>query len=232
MSDNDPVLLHIETATAVCSVALSKGEKLLELKETTAGLQHSSSLVPFIRDIVDSAGMKMTDMEGVSVSAGPGSFTGLRVGMASAKGVCFGLDIPLIALSTLEALATAARKMWPGYDYYLPMLDARRMEVYAAVYDDRGNCLVKDEARVVDASFYQELKGRGKRILYFGDGAGKCRDVLPATTFYFADLLCSAAHLISPAVKIWRARRFSDPMYAAPAYLKPPNITKPSKPRL
>lgn len=232
MSDSNPLLLHIETATAVCSVAISKGDDLLELEETSTGLRHSSSLIPFIRDVVVRAGIMMKDLDGVSVSSGPGSFTGLRVGMASAKGICFGLDIPIIALSTLEALAIAASQKWSGFDYYLPMIDARRMEVYAAIYDASGNCLVRDEAKVIDASIYHELSRDGSHILYFGDGAGKCQDVLPKESFTFADLLCSASHLVIPAVRSWREERFSNPMYAAPVYLKPPNITKPSKPSL
>jgi len=179
------LLLHIETATKNCSVSLSDGAQLRCVKEfNDQSYSHGELLHVFIDELFTTTGTSMGDLKAVTVSKGPGSYTGLRIGVAAAKGICFTLDIPLIGLSTLEILARAISVTNDAY--IVPLLDARRMEVYSAVYDENYTCIRGIQAEVINADSFAEYLVKGK-VYFLGDGAEKCRDVIRHENAIFMD---------------------------------------------
>lgn len=224
------LLLHIETATPTCSVALSENDVLLAVKEKSGPGIHAGSITLLIEEVFEKTGKSPVRLDAVSVSEGPGSYTGLRIGVSTAKGICYALEKPLIAVSTLEAMAYGLDRERAGYgDAVLcPMIDARRMEVYTAVYDIKLQELSPAEARVIDRHTFEELLDR-KKVLFFGTGAGKCEPLYAhLENALFPPFSCSAAHLIRPASQKYRMGRFEDTAYFEPAYLKDfqPGIAK------
>lgn len=166
-------LILIETSTSLCSVALCRNGEVVAYEESKEPKAHASMTAPFVQSVLQQAGLTIKDCDGVCVSSGPGSYTGLRVGVSTAKGLCFGAKIPLFALSTMDIL----REM--GGDkakYIVPMIDARRMEVYCAVYKD-GVKIANTAPVVVDENSFAEYLNDGE-VLFIGDGAGKCADVI------------------------------------------------------
>ena len=166
-----PLILLLETATTNCSVALESDGKLLASRNVNSGYTHSEKINLFIQEVVKEAGTALGSIQAVAVSNGPGSYTGLRIGLSTAKGLCYALDIPLIAISTLDAMA-AGLSARPG-ELIVPMIDARRMEVYSSVYDDQQSGITEPEAIVVDENYYSSFRN-GKKLLLAGDGADKC----------------------------------------------------------
>ena len=160
-------ILHLETTTKVCSVALSKDAKIVALKELQEeGYSHGENLTLFIQDIVSEAGIEMRDLDAVSVASGPGSYTGLRIGASTAKGLCYALQIPLIAIDSLTGLIEQAREVHDGVNL-CAVIDARRMEVYNLLVDSNGNKLKEISADIIDSESYKEWEP----FVYFGDGA-------------------------------------------------------------
>jgi tRNA threonylcarbamoyladenosine biosynthesis protein TsaB len=218
------IVLNIETATTVCSVALAKDGELLGLKELNNGYTHAENLTVFIEDIVREAGVRLSDIDAVAVSKGPGSYTGLRIGVAAAKGICFGLNRPLIAVDTLKSLTWQFVNSTPGIRYpalFCPMLDARRMEVYCALYDQQLNELESVQAKIIDEnSFESYLKDH--LIYFFGDGASKCREKLGLNSnAVFIERVCpSASAMISFSELACNLKQFEDIAYFEPYYLK------------
>ncbi len=215
-------ILHIETATPVCSVALSFDNKLLTIRETSEENAHSSRITIFIEECLKEAGVEAKDLKAVALSAGPGSYTGLRIGAATAKGLCYALNIPLISVSSLQSMALSflSERNKKENDFLLcPMIDARRMEVYYALYDNELKELKPSAAEVITENFLSDFSG--KRIFYFGTGASKCRDLLSDKKFNFEEgNYNSARFLVETALDKLRGTQFEDLAYFEPLYLK------------
>jgi tRNA threonylcarbamoyladenosine biosynthesis protein TsaB len=220
-------ILLIETATASCSIAIAQDEKVLAVKELHEKNIHASQITLFIEDVLKDASLTFKHLNAVAVSKGPGSYTGLRIGVSTAKGICFALDIPMIGISTLEAMASALVSTSLEREYYCPMIDARRMEVYTAMYDSDLNEIQPVEAKIVDSDSYNEQLTT-RKIIFFGDGASKCTEFLanPNATIK-TDFINSARHLAKLALRRYNSEEFEDLAYFEPYYLKDFLILKP-----
>ena len=218
-----PYILHIETATRICSVGLSHYDTLIAIKEENNGqYSHSSSLTPFIEEVLKIAGIAIKNLDAVAVSMGPGSYTGLRIGVSSAKGLCFALDIPLIAVNTMAILAGLAKEFITRQDvkYYIPMIDARRMEVYSAIFDSEGQQVASIKAEIIDSNSFNNYLEQGV-VVFCGDGAMKCRDkITHHNAVFLNDMHISAAGMPQLAYKSFTAKRFENLAYFEPFYLK------------
>lgn len=218
------LILSLETATTVCSVALHKDGELVALQELHLQKSHSGYLAVLIKDIVNYSGHELKDVEMIALSKGPGSYTGLRIGTATAKGLCYALDIPLLAVNTLEAMAYGVSKYYYDRDVLLcPMIDARRMEVYCLFTDSKLDDVRETEAVVVDElSFKSQLETN--EVIFFGNGAFKCQDVLKqyANARFIADVHPSALSVgINASEKVKSGDlEFEDLAYFEPYYLK------------
>lgn len=224
-----PPLLLIETSTQVCSVSLAAGTQIMASRQTAQAKAHASLLAVFIQDILRECGMRVGDCAAVAVSGGPGSYTGLRVGVSTAKGLCFGASIPLVQVSSLELIAQlfieANTSENPGRIY--PMIDARRMDVYTAPY---AVCLENDTGRIarmegpVEAvtitvdRFMQDLE-QGP-VVFTGNGASKCREIINHPNAVFAPLESHANGMARAALKAYLGKRFEDVANYTPFYLK------------
>jgi tRNA threonylcarbamoyladenosine biosynthesis protein TsaB len=215
-----PIILHLETSTRMCSVALSSGGKLIAWKEQGGEYTHAENLTLFIQSVFDTAGIQIKDIDAVAVSKGPGSYTGIRIGVSVAKGLCYALEKPLLAIGTLEALTAGCKQRVQHTGLYCPMLDARRMEVYCALYDDKGNEVMAPGAVIIDAdSFKVELERQ--KIIFFGDGAAKCKELIRHTNAVFVDHLePSAQFMIGLSEKAFQSGQKEDIAYFVPSYLK------------
>lgn len=229
MEKNSAHILHIETATNICSVALSRNGNYLHHITESGTLQHASITTVLVERLLKEAGLSMADLEAVSLSEGPGSYTSLRVGMSVAKGICYGLDIPLIAVNTLEALAFAAREEQEESDYICAMIDARRMEVYASLYDRSMNRLIDNEALIMDENSFDEYLDKGSTIVICGNGGDKLKPLYKGKNIRFSVEDLDARYLIKPAQKRFIESAFADLAYFSPNYIKSPNITKAKK---
>lgn len=221
-----PHFLNIESATAVCSVVLSDDTKVLSMREKNTGNNHSELLTEYIAEVLAEAKVSPSCLDAVVVSKGPGSYTGLRIGVSAAKGLCFSVDVPLIAVDTLTSLAYRAKDKYPQENYiFCPMIDARRMEVFTAMFDSNLHRLSDVEAKVIDEHSYENLLADNlladNRILFYGDGAEKCKSVINSNNAIFdADILPSATSLICPAIQKFLSADFEDVAYFEPFYLK------------
>ena len=245
-------IILIETSTALCSVALAKDGRIVAYKESETPRAQASLTAPFVKDILDAQVLGVRDCDAVCVSKGPGSYTGLRVGVSTAKGLCFGAGIPLIAVGTLDTLVyqAADEGLLPeGCRYVVPMVDARRMEVYTAVFTPDGRQLTETRPQVIESLSQvigtrqpsspadpaagipiavADLLAEGP-VLFIGDGAGKCREVLAHPNAYFSQCCPKASAMLRPAFAAWDARRFEDTAYFEPFYLKDFIATVPRK---
>jgi len=216
------ILLHIETSTNVCSVALSKSGTCIFSKSNADGMNHAALLSVFIAEALEVLKSQGKSLNAVAVSSGPGSYTGLRIGVSTAKGLCYGLDIPLIAVSTLEVLAAEALKSFEGNENVLfcPMIDARRMEVYSAFYDSKLNLKREISADIIDSDSYSEILST-QPVYFFGNGAEKCKTTLTHSNARFIEnLVPLATNMISLAEKAYSEQKFVDTAYFEPFYLK------------
>lgn len=212
-------ILHIETSSKNCSVAISDGEELLCLcEEVSENYKQSESLHTFVEWALEGAEISLKEIEAVSLGKGPGSYTGLRIGAASAKGFCYGLKVPLIAVNSLETMIEPF--LGQNYDVIIPLIDARRMEVYCAVFDgNSGEMLTETEAKILDEQSFKELEG--KKILFVGDGAKKAQEILQISGADFNEnVYPSAKYLFKKAVEKFNREDFEDVAYFEPFYLK------------
>ena len=212
-------ILHIETSSKNCSVAISDGEKLLCLcEEVSENYKQSESLHTFVEWALEGAEISLKDLDAVSLGKGPGSYTGLRIGAASAKGFCYGLKVPLIATNSLETMIEPF--LSKNYDVIVPLIDARRMEVYCAVFNgNSGEMITETEAKILDEQSFTELEG--KKVLFVGDGAAKAKDILQISNAEFdANIYPSAKYLIKKSVEKFNQKDFEDVAYFEPFYLK------------
>jgi tRNA threonylcarbamoyladenosine biosynthesis protein TsaB len=219
------LILQIETATTSCSVALASNASVLAVKELNARNIHAEVITLYIEEVMAAAGKKLGELDAVAVSCGPGSYTGLRIGVSTAKGLCFALDKPLIAVNTLAAMAKGFIDQQRGNvdDGLLlcPMIDARRMEVFTAVYDGSGNEVKPTSAEIIDENSFSDLLDKS-RMIFFGDGAGKCREALGSNpnAVIVDDFINSAVYLTKPALQKFQDKQFEDVAYFEPFYLK------------
>lgn len=220
------ILLHLETAASVCSVALARDGQLLALRESDEKNAHSKVITLFVQEVMSSAGIMLEELDAVAVSEGPGSYTGLRIGVATAKGLCYSLDKPLIAVPTLESMAGGmaelAKDLKTGLPVLLcPMLDARRMEVYSALFSADGKIFRETRAEIIDEHSYEEYREK-YHLLLAGEGAEKCRPVLDhhQNITFLQNYRISAASLIPLALQRYHEGRFENNAYFEPFYLK------------
>lgn len=220
------MIICIETATNLCSVALCDSAGVISLKESNDLKSHASMLTLFIGDILKETGISASDLEAVAVSKGPGSYTGLRIGVSVAKGIAYAASIPLIGIeTTLSMFMGMSEKMTKEgridpYTLFCPMLDARRMEVYYALYDSSGNRIKDISAEIITEDSFNSVPESNKIIL-FGDGASKCKEILKRPGIQFADdFAMSAAYMYSPALLAFKSKHFEDVAYFEPFYLK------------
>ena len=207
----------------MCSVALAKDGEVLAVKESSEDKSHSSQITVFIEEVLAKAGAAMKDVEGVAVSEGPGSYTGLRIGVSTAKGLCYGLDIPLMAVNTLQTMALGASIERASGDntLYCPLIDARRMEVYYALYNGDNEMAGEVRAEIVDESFLQR-QFKDNEIVFFGDAVEKCQKVLGQNpnAVFLQNHLPTASNMAILAEKKYGSNQFEDVAYFEPFYLK------------
>ncbi len=222
-------ILHINSTTGICSVAISSGKELITCKETTEANSHTEVITLFINEVMKEVGITYKELSAVALASGPGSYTSLRVGCSTAKGICFGNDIPLITIPSLDILASSCIAMAKEGDYIIPMIDARRMEVYTAVYDYNGNKIDQDHALIIDDMAYQEYIDDSITHHLLGNGAKKTLDLLTQSSVQLHQKYSSAAYMPDLANRALLAQEFSDLGYFEPFYLKGANVTKSKK---
>ena len=219
-------ILLIETSTALTSVALADGGKVVFYKDDDASRNQSALTAPFIKEALDYQGITAKELDAVCVSMGPGSYTGLRVGVSSAKGLCFGAGKPLIAVGTLdclvwEAIASGAAD---GCKYIVPMIDARRMEVYTAVFTPDGHRTTEVAPSIIDENSFADIladaAATNQKVLFIGDAAEKCSKVITSPASVFAQQNPTARGLLAPAIKKFEAGQYENVAYFEPFYLK------------
>lgn len=221
-------ILSIETGTEVCSVALAEDGELVSLRESGAeGRAHANQLGLFIDEVLRENGMDADELDAVAVGSGPGSYTGLRIGVSTAKGICYALGRPLIAVDSLQALARIAMEEYeagiidlddPQKVLLAPMIDARRMEVYTRLFDTALVPQGETCAHILTEESFAEVFAAGRELLVFGNGAQKCADLLPQARF--ARIASSARGIVSLAEAAFQAGDFVDTAYFEPFYLK------------
>ncbi|MBK6947070.1 MAG: tRNA (adenosine(37)-N6)-threonylcarbamoyltransferase complex dimerization subunit type 1 TsaB [Haliscomenobacter sp.] len=222
------LILCLETATDVCSVGLSHDGRLVALQESEQGRDHASQMTLLIGKCAEQAGYRLKDLDAVAVSSGPGSYTSLRIGWSTAKGIAYVLGIPLLSVDTLQALAWgAASRFQLETAWYCALIDARRMEVYAGVYEANGNRISGPEALVLDSGSFGYCLEGGRTAVFTGNGAVKFQPLCSEPNAVFIPLEASAAFLPALAEQAFQSGRFAEVAYSEPLYLKPPNITKP-----
>ena len=238
-------LILIETSTALCSAALAEDGIITSYRESSAPKAHASLTAVFIQEMLAEKGLTIADCDAVCVSMGPGSYTGLRVGVSTAKGLCFGSGKPLIAVGTLDTLVAQAPSVIPSevegsaFRYIIPMIDARRMEVYSAVFEVAGQAgndgdaagndgeaagndvrqITETAPAIIDETSFAEYLEQGK-CLFIGDGAGKCADAIKHPNATFVQCWPNAAAMLKPATQAYKEKRFEDVAYFEPFYLK------------
>ncbi len=218
-------ILLLETSTRVCSVGLSIDNRLVSIRETSESQSHSELITSFIEEVVSEPGLAFTDLSAVAVSMGPGSYTGLRIGVSTAKGICYALDIPLIAIDTLKAMAFGMlQKADPKLrhnSFFCPMIDARRMEVYTAVFDDQIQTLEQTHALILSPESLKRWFDAGQ-VWIAGDGADKCLDLWPGKTNlnHIKPFVPSVQWMTDLAYQQFKQQQFADLAYSEPFYLK------------
>jgi tRNA threonylcarbamoyladenosine biosynthesis protein TsaB len=214
-------VLLIETSSVNCSVALSVNHQLISCIEKQEQNIHASSITIFIEQVLADANLTLQDLDAVAVGKGPGSYTGLRIGVSTAKALCYALNIPLIACNSLETLYEQAKINQPHHHLYIPLIDARRMEVYTCSYSESGNILEEIRAVIVDEHTFLDSLTKSK-ILFFGDGAAKIKQMyaLHKNAEFLEELYPSAKFMQTQALSYFEQQRFEDVAYFEPYYLK------------
>ena len=226
-----PYILNIDTATEVCSVAISNGTEIFFERIETKGPSHASILGVFVNDAIKTLRKENKILDAIAVSCGPGSYTGLRIGVSEVKGLCYGFNIPLIAINTplIMASAVAKSKNVDKNTLLCPMIDARRMEVYAAIYDSELSVVRNIQADIVDNDTYAGFLSENK-VAFFGNGAAKCRESINNDNAIFIDnIYPKASDMISLALDKYEKQLFEDVAYFEPFYLKEFITTIPKK---
>jgi len=223
------IILNIETSTTVCSVVLAENDNILASRESSEEKSHAGNLAIFIEEILNERKISVQDLDAVAIGKGPGSYTGLRIGVATAKGLAYGAKKPLIAVSTLETMVRFALHRINNdklpvpcneHTIFCPMVDARRMEVYMALFDASAKRIENDTAVVVRPDTFSWLPAK-RSIVFFGSGASKCREMVNRKNAYWIDgIYPSAAAMAVKSYSLYLEGRFEDIAYFEPHYLK------------
>ena len=213
------LILSIETATKVCSVALHKDGTLLTCSEIHLDKSHSTYLLGLIEHVLRVADMDQKDLQAIAISEGPGSYTGLRIGSSTVKGLCYALDTPLISVSTLQAMALQVSNLYTENAIFCPMIDASRMEVYCALYDVNNKVVKEIEPVIIDeSSFLDEMVSN--KMIFFGNGSDKCKGVISDQAAFVSGIFPSAVTIGQIAFEKYEEKKFEDIAYYEPFYLK------------
>jgi tRNA threonylcarbamoyladenosine biosynthesis protein TsaB len=213
------LILNIDTATEIASISLSEKGKSLLLLKNNEQKEHASWLHVAIGEMLHKTGYGMHDLQAIAIAAGPGSYTGLRVGMAAAKGFCYALGIPMITENTLKIMALAASGQVPGGGLFCPMIDARRMEVFTAVYTAELVELMPPAAMIIEKDSFSDYLSMGK-MSFFGGGSNKCKQLLTATGAAFKEINYHAGYLGILSFLRYLQQEFTDIVYSEPVYTK------------
>jgi tRNA threonylcarbamoyladenosine biosynthesis protein TsaB len=232
-----PRILHLETATNVCSVALSEGLEILAFRETDEDRSHGSVLTVFMDEVLKGCGLNPTDIDAIAVSRGPGSYTGLRIGVSVTKGFAYAQNIPVIGISTLKVLAYAALndsrviEIQKNHSEIMlcPLIDARRMEVYSAVYSENGVEAEQVAAKIIDENSFINFLDLGQ-VVFFGNGSDKIRELIKHKNAHIIEgITPSAKYMVPLALESYQDEKFENTAYFEPFYLKDFIATTPKK---
>jgi len=223
-----PLILHLETGTEVCSVALSRGQELLQEAESAESFQHANTLIPFIKEVLSKGNQSLDSLDAISVGLGPGSYTGLRIGLSTAKGLCYGLDIRLLGISSLRALAAGAKSTRGKVhdQHYCAMIDARRNEAYTAIYNAELEVVSDPVPSVIDIHFVASME-KYKELIFCGNAVHKLDSFFDKNHHKLLSLRPKAKNSITLALKQFSAQSNGDLNFITESYLKQPHITKP-----
>ena len=230
------LILNIETATNICSVNLAMDGEIIAFRESNEDKSHAKILTIFIQEIFSETKKELNDLDAIAVSKGPGSYTGLRIGVSTAKGLCYGGDIPLISVSTLKALAHSmcigvnktSTSISPN-SLFCPMIDARRMEVFSGIFDIENNTIAEISANIIDEDSFKEVLNNHP-VYFFGNGSDKCKEVLNhKNAIYIDDIITSSKNMTSLSEEAFQKQQFEDVAYFEPFYLKDFMATTPKK---
>jgi len=220
------MIICLETATNICSVALCNSDGVISLKESSESKSHASMVTIFIKELLEEKGIRVNDLEAIAVSKGPGSYTGLRIGVSVAKGIAYAASIPVIGIETPFSMFWGMaenlelNKVSATNTLFCPMIDARRMEVYYAIYDYSGKTIKNIAAEIINEDSFTNIH-ESQKIIFFGDGAAKCKEFIKRKNIHFADnYRISAAHMHRPVYKAFKDRHYEDVAYFEPLYLK------------
>lgn len=226
-------IINIETSGKICSVALTRDGVVEFSLDDSEGMRHAEKLAPFVERCMEEVKRKEWVLDAVAVSIGPGSYTGLRIGLSLAKGLAFSLGIPLIGVNTLKILAVKAmfgNTVFMGDEIFVPMIDARRMEVFTGAYDFALNTLHSPGPMILDAGSYADLLGSGRKVYFMGDGSEKAKEVITAgNARWLPGLNPMAKDMLALSEKAFRENDFIDTAYSMPEYLKEYQTTQPRK---
>ena len=222
------LILNIESSSRFCSVSLARHGQELAFEINSEDFSHGTDINILIQKVLAQANLRMDQLEAVSVNRGPGSYTSLRIGMATAKGLCYGLDLPLFTPDAMQILVDWARRKYPSYEYYVPMIDARRMEVYtiSPVKDIASDFEYK--AKILDEHSFLDWKDA--RVCFLGDGVAKWKEIVPASdNWKMVSEEIDARKMIELSQSFSEGNKISDLFHIAPMYIKKPNITRSKK---
>jgi tRNA threonylcarbamoyladenosine biosynthesis protein TsaB len=220
-----PLLLNIDTATEYASVCINDNENIIGIEKSTDQKNHASFIQPAIKKLFYSARRQLSDVDAIAVTAGPGSYTGLRVGLATAKGLCYALNKPLILLNTLEVMGHASLSEMINDNretancFFCPMIDARRMEVFTAMYNNKLECILKPAAVILDENMFNQYLS-DHRVIFSGSGSLKLEKILHHSNAIFLNAQHSAADMVMLSIKAFGNKHFADIAYSEPFYLK------------
>lgn len=218
------LILHIESSTTNCSVSLAKKGILIDLIEENNGYKHSEKLNIFIDNILKKNNFSYNQLSAIAISKGPGSFTGLRIGVSTAKGLSYALNIPLISISSIEAMANyiilKTKNKYDKNTFFCPVIDARRMEVYTAIYDIKKNIIENINAKIIDSSSYKNILQK-RKIVFFGTAVEKIKRIINnKNAIYLNDVYPSSKFMVDIAFKKFKNQIFENIAYFEPFYLK------------
>lgn len=222
------LILCIETATSVCSVSLSEDGKVISFREINEHKAHASEITVFVEDVLKESNVSIKNLDAVAVSKGPGSYTGLRIGVSATKGICYGLEIPLISVDTLYSMAMGFSEFHNDFIQNLysenillcPMIDAMRMEVYNQLVDLKQQTIRKTQAEIIDENSFSEYF-KTHKVIFFGSGADKCKDIIiNEKAYFFPSFQNSAKFLAKIAFQKFQSQQFENTAYFEPFYLK------------
>lgn len=226
-----PTFLLLETSTDVCSVALARDGKIVAERTTAVFHEHGKKITIFIQEVITSAGISYAELDAIGVSQGPGSFTSLRIGIATAKGLAYAATKPVIALDALRAMAEQASIVQHHETaLYLPLIDARSMGVFYAAFDENGHCLQAVSRAKLSKELQQNWPAHGGKLIFCGPAAEKYRDLFgDEEASYLPNVVPRASYLLKQAEEAWTQGNTVDLAYFEPLYIAPPNITTPKK---